>query len=160
MPGKRHPTTTPRSSKSCKHRPLQASAVRRPPSVLLVDDGEDEREMYAMMLDAAGMNVLQAVNGREGVERAIAHHPDAIVMDMSMPVMDGWEAVARLHANRTTRTIPVIALTGGLDNYGRAMEAGCRTFLLKPCLPQDLLGVLWAMIPGYFRQSARGRHSS
>jgi two-component system cell cycle response regulator DivK len=151
-----------RTNKRPTHQPPHdSSAAPRRPSVLIVDDGDDSRSIYAMMLDDAGMTVLQAVNGQEGVDRAIAEHPDAIVMDMTMPVMDGWEAVARLHANRGTRTIPVIALTGGgFEAYTRAMEAGCRAFLLKPCLPQDLLGVLTATIPRRLMQSARARHSS
>src|SRR3954469_6145340 len=79
-------------------------------------------------------------NGPEGLTSAAGLRPDVIVLDLGMPVMDGWEGARRLKVDPVTRTIPVIALTGHVlgDSQRRAREAGVDEFLTKPCLPQDL----------------------
>jgi len=113
----------------------------RPPLVLLVDDFQDNREMYAMYLEHAGMQVAEAGNGHEALDQAFRLLPDLIVMDLSLPGIDGWEATRRLKADERTKKIPVVALTshalGGYSEGARA--AGCDAFVTKPCLPEQLL---------------------
>jgi CheY-like chemotaxis protein len=109
--------------------------------VLIVDDFEDNRAMYAVYLTYSGYDVLEAGDGVEAVEMATRHLPDVIVMDISLPIMDGWEATRRLKADERTRNIPIIALTGhAMAGQSRdAREAGCDAFLAKPCLPEMLV---------------------
>ena len=82
------------------------------PRVLLVDDYPDAREMYTEYLEFSGFDVVQAGNGMEALQRAADATPDIILMDLSLPVMDGWEATRRLKADVRTASIPVVALTG------------------------------------------------
>ncbi|HZU83213.1 MAG TPA: response regulator [Polyangiaceae bacterium] len=119
-------------------REAQPSAA---PLILVVDDFEDNRAMYAEYLSYSGYRVEQAANGEEAVELTRRLRPDVVVMDLSLPVMDGWEATRRLKADERTRHIPVIALTGhALAGHSRgAQEAGCDAFLAKPCLPEKLV---------------------
>lgn len=111
------------------------------PRVLLVDDYPDAREMYAEYLDFSGFDVVEAANGMEALQRAADTAPDIILMDLSLPVMDGWEATRRLKADARTAHIPVVALTGhalaGISEGAR--KAGCDAFVTKPCLPEDLV---------------------
>jgi two-component system cell cycle response regulator DivK len=118
-----------------------AHASRQAPLVLVVDDFEDNRAMYAEYLAHSGYRVEQAANGEEAVEITRRLKPDVVVMDLSLPIMDGWEATRRLKAEEGTRHIPVIALTGhALAGHSRgAREAGCDAFLAKPCLPEKLV---------------------
>ncbi|WP_309891082.1 response regulator [Archangium sp.] len=111
------------------------------PLVLIVDDYQDAREMYAEYLEFSGFRVAEARNGAEAVEKAFALHPAVILMDLSLPVMDGWEATRRLKADARTRAIPVVALTGhALDGHSReAQDAGCDAYVTKPCLPDALV---------------------
>jgi CheY-like chemotaxis protein len=109
--------------------------------VLLVDDYPDAREMYTEYLTFSGFDVVEASNGAEALQRAIETAPDIILMDLSLPVMDGWEATRRLKADKKTASIPVVALTGhalaGISEG--AKRAGCDAFVTKPCLPEDLV---------------------
>src|SRR5436853_1384595 len=82
------------------------------PRVLVVDDYPDAREMYGEYLEYSGYEVVQAANGVEALQRAVDDAPDIILMDLSLPVMDGWEATRRLKADARTASIPVVALTG------------------------------------------------
>ena len=82
------------------------------PRVLLVDDYPDAREMYTEYLEFSGFDVVEAENGIEALQRAVDAAPDIILMDLSLPVMDGWEATRRLKADKRTASIPVVALTG------------------------------------------------
>ncbi len=111
------------------------------PRVLLVDDYPDAREMYTEYLKFSGFDVVEAGNGMEALERAVDASPDIILMDLSLPVMDGWEATRRLKADQRTASIPVVALTGhalaGISEG--AKKAGCDAFVTKPCLPEDLV---------------------
>jgi two-component system, cell cycle response regulator DivK len=111
------------------------------PRVLLVDDYPDAREMYTEYLEFSGFDVVQAGNGMEALQRAADAAPDIILMDLSLPVMDGWEATRRLKADVRTAAIPVVALTGhalaGISEG--AKKAGCDAFVTKPCLPEDLV---------------------
>jgi two-component system, cell cycle response regulator DivK len=109
--------------------------------VMVVDDYPDAREMYSEYLEYCGFDVVQAANGMEALQRAIEVQPDIILMDLSLPVMDGWEATRRLKADKRTVNIPVVALTGhalaGISEG--AKKAGCDAFVTKPCLPEDLV---------------------
>lgn len=111
------------------------------PRVLLVDDYPDAREMYSEYLDFSGFDVIEAANGIEALQRAIDGRPDIILMDLSLPIMDGWEATRRLKSEARTADIPVVAITGhaiaGVSEG--AKEAGCAAFVTKPCLPEDLV---------------------
>jgi len=111
------------------------------PLVLVVDDFQDNREMYAEYLAYCGFRVIEAKNGKEAIEQAFAQSPNVIIMDLSLPVMDGWEATRRLKADGRTRSIPVIALTGhALCGHSKgALDAGCDAFVAKPCLPDQLV---------------------
>ena len=113
----------------------------KPPLILVVDDYQDAREMYAEYLQFSGFRVAEAKNGNEAVEKAFALQPDLILMDLSLPGMDGWEATRRLKADEATRRIPVVALTGhALAGASEgAKKAGCDSFVTKPCLPDDLV---------------------
>ena len=111
------------------------------PLILVVDDYQDAREMYAEYLQFSGFRVAEAKNGNEAVEQALALKPALILMDLSLPGMDGWEATRRLKADESTRHIPIVALTGhALAGASEgAKKAGCDSFVTKPCLPDDLV---------------------
>ena len=111
------------------------------PLVLVVDDFQDNREMFAELLGLSGFRVAQAENGREALDRAFALLPDLVLMDLSLPELDGWEATRRLKSDPRTRHIPVIVLTGHVlaDHSREARDAGCDAFLTKPCLPEVLV---------------------
>ena len=111
------------------------------PLVLVVDDYQDAREMYAEYLEFSGFRVAQATNGAEALDQAFALRPDIILMDLSLPVIDGWEATRRLKGDERTRAIPVVALTGPSlsDQPGAVPSVGCDSFVIKPCLPDALV---------------------
>jgi CheY-like chemotaxis protein len=118
--------------------------VRDEITILVVDDYEDNRQMYSELFALEGYRVLEARDGAEGIETALRELPDLIVMDLSLPVIDGWEATRLLKKNERTRGIPILALTGhapeGLEGHSEsAREAGCDAFLAKPCSPDKLL---------------------
>jgi two-component system cell cycle response regulator DivK len=125
-----------------------APAAERAPLILVVDDFADNREMYTQFLEFSGFRVAEAQNGHEALEKAFALNPDLIVMDLSLPGLDGWEATRQLKANDHTRRIPVIALTGhALAGHSKgAMEAGCDAFITKPCLPERLMEEIKSML--------------
>src|SRR5262245_22965203 len=98
--------------------------------ILLVEDNEMNRDMLSRRLERKGYEVLIAVDGAEGLQKARSETPDLILMDMSLPVIDGWEATRQLKAGETTRSIPVIALTAHAmsTDEQRAQEVGCDDF--------------------------------
>jgi len=104
------------------------------PKILLVEDNELNRDMLSRRLNRNGFEVLIAVNGQEGVDLATSAKPDLILMDMSLPVLDGWEATRQMKANPETAKIPVIALTAHamVQDKEKAMAAGCDEFDTKP----------------------------
>ena len=118
--------------------------------VLLVEDYVDTRQMYAEYLEFSGCETVQAGNGVEALERALDRRPDVILMDLSLPVVDGWEATRRLKADPRTAMIPVLALTGHAfdGSFEAAKGAGCDGFITKPCLPEHLLTEVWRLLPG------------
>jgi CheY-like chemotaxis protein len=104
------------------------------PKILLVEDNEMNRDMLSRRLVRNGFEVVMAVDGGQGVAMAASEKPDLILMDMSLPVMDGWEATRRVKADAATSTIPVIALTAHalVEDREKAKAAGCDDFDTKP----------------------------
>ncbi|HKY88171.1 MAG TPA: response regulator [Pseudorhodoplanes sp.] len=118
------------------------------PKVLLVEDNEMNRDMLSRRLTRNGYDVVIAVNGQEGVDMAGSQKPDLILMDMSLPVLDGWEATRRLKADPATASIPVIALTAHAMDSDRekALAAGCDDFDTKPIELPRLLEKMKAFV--------------
>jgi two-component system cell cycle response regulator DivK len=102
--------------------------------ILLVEDNEMNRDMLSRRLTRNGFEIVMAVNGQEGLDLASSENPDLILLDMSLPVMDGWEAARRLKADAATAKIPVIALTAHamMQDKEKALAAGCDDFDTKP----------------------------
>lgn len=125
--------------------------------VLLVDDFEDSRAMYGDYLGFHGFRIEEARNGKEAIEKATELLPDAILMDLSMPIVDGWEATRRLKADSRTRHIPIMALTGhALSGYAEsARKAGCDAVVTKPCLPADLMEEVRRLLDTNNRRKAK-----
>ena len=118
--------------------------------VLIVDDIPDNRQMYAEYLEYEGYRVEQACNGEEAIAFARALTPDLIVMDLSMPGIDGWEATRLLKADPGTQSIAILVVSGHAFGAAeqRAREAGADAFLAKPCLPGDVAEKIAAMLSG------------
>ena len=118
-------------------------------TVLLVEDNEMNRDMLSRRLERRGYEVVVAVDGLEGVEKAASATPDLILMDMSLPELDGWEATQRIKENEATRGIPVIALTAHAmaGDREKALEAGCDDYDTKPVELKRLLGKIEALLP-------------
>jgi two-component system, cell cycle response regulator DivK len=112
-----------------------------PPLVLIVDDNVDAREMYAIYLEHAGFRAAEAADGETALEMARGDRPAVILMDATMPKMDGWEAARRLKADGDTKAIPLIMLTAHAfdEHRQRAAEVGADAFLAKPVLPDVLV---------------------
>jgi two-component system, cell cycle response regulator DivK len=110
------------------------------PLVLVVDDVDHGREIFAEYLEFRGFRVATAADGLEALEKAFDLKPDLILMDLSLPGIDGWEATRRLKQDERTRGIPVIALTAHAlaSAHEKAREVGCSSVVTKPCLPRDL----------------------
>jgi len=119
------------------------------PKILLVEDNEMNRDMLSRRLLRNNFEVVMAVNGKEGVDMAKSERPDIILMDMSLPVMDGWEATRTIKADEDTKSIPVIALTAHAMESDReqALQAGCDDFDTKPIELPRLLGKINALLP-------------
>lgn len=109
--------------------------------VLLVEDNEMNRDMLSRRLIRKGYEVIIAYDGEDGVHKAEESQPDIILMDMSLPVIDGWEATRRVRSNPSTKNIPVIALTAHAlsDDRQKALQAGCNDFDTKPVDLERLL---------------------
>lgn len=117
-------------------------------TILLVEDNELNRDMLSRRLARQGYQVVQAVDGGEAIARARDSAPDLILMDLSLPVIDGWEATRRLKADEATRRIPVIALTAHAmaGDREQAMAAGCDDFDTKPVELPRLLEKIAALL--------------
>ena len=118
------------------------------PKILLVEDNQYNREMLAKRLERASFEVVTAVDGREGVEKARQELPDVIVMDLDLPEIDGWEATRRLKSGGRTNKIPVIALTAHAmqQDLKKAVEAGCDHYETKPVMFPRLLSKIHSCI--------------
>jgi CheY-like chemotaxis protein len=129
------------------------------PKILLVEDNEMNRDMLSRRLVRRGYKVVIAVDGQMGIDMAQSEAPDLILMDMSLPVMDGWEATRTLKASDATRHIPVIALTAHAMSTDRekATEAGCDDYDTKPIELPRLLAKMEALIATRVKQAAEGK---
>jgi two-component system, cell cycle response regulator DivK len=118
------------------------------PRILLVEDNEMNRDMLSRRLIRNGYEVFVAIDGQQGADLAVSKQPDLILMDMSLPVIDGWEATRRIKANDATRRIPVIALTAHAmaGDREKALEAGCEDYDTKPVEMSRLLGKIEALL--------------
>lgn len=118
--------------------------TERRPTVLLVEDYDDAREMYRDYLEFSGFVVETASDGAEALAKAQTVGPDVVLMDLSLPGIDGWEATRRLKADPATAHLTIVALSAhALSAEGeRAREAGCDGFIPKPCLPSELVAQL------------------
>jgi two-component system cell cycle response regulator DivK len=115
--------------------------MRDKPLILLVDDQSELRQMYAEQFTLSGFDVIEAGNGADAIAHTTAHFPDVVLMDLGLPVLDGWEATRRLKNDTRTQHIPVVALTAhdGSGELERATRAGCDWFVPKPCPPDALI---------------------
>lgn len=120
------------------------------PKILLVEDNEMNRDMLSRRLARSGFEIAIAADGRQGVEMASAENPDIILMDISLPGIDGWEATRQVKANPATRGIPVIALTAHAmrDDRANALGAGCDDFDTKPVDLPRLLAKINQLLAG------------
>jgi CheY-like chemotaxis protein len=118
------------------------------PKILLVEDNEMNRDMLSRRLQRKGYEVISAVDGGQGVEMAKSVAPELILMDMSLPVLDGWEATRRIKADPATQAIPVIALTAHAmaGDREKALEAGCEDYDTKPIELNRLLEKMEALL--------------
>ncbi|HSE96254.1 MAG TPA: response regulator [Methylomirabilota bacterium] len=118
------------------------------PKIVLVEDNEMNRDMLSRRLQKRGYDVVMAMDGQEGVDKVQSESPDLVLMDMSLPVLDGWEATRRLKALPETKAIPIIALTAHAMSGDRekAVEAGCDDFDTKPIELPRLLGKIEALL--------------
>ena len=131
------------------------------PKILLVEDNEMNRDMLSRRLQRKGYEVVLALDGQSGVEMAQSQAPNLVLMDMSLPVLDGWEATRRLKADAATQHIPVIALTAHAMSSDRekALEAGCDDYDTKPVELPRLLGKIEALLSGNGVAWRRGRET-
>ena len=121
---------------------LPVTSGERPrPLVLIVEDEADLRRLYVEHLAISGFDVIEAGNGADALTRTETDAPDVVLMDLSIPVMDGWEATRRIKSDTRTAHIPVVALTAhdGAGELERARHAGCDWFVPKPCPPDALI---------------------
>ena len=116
--------------------------------ILLVEDNEMNRDMLSRRLERKEFEVIIAVDGQAGVNMAASEAPDLILMDLSLPVIDGWEATRQIKANAATQSIPVIALTAHAmaGDEEKALQAGCDDYDTKPVNFQRLLGKIETLL--------------
>jgi CheY-like chemotaxis protein len=126
--------------------------------ILIADDHRANRDALAALLETGGHEVLSAAEGSKALELARSHHPELVITDVLMPIMDGYELTRRLKGDPRTSAIPVVAITGYApftQDPSRADRAGCDAILPKPCDPDDLTSTLRALIA-----EARGRRTA
>ena len=117
--------------------------------ILIVEDQEDNRRILRDMLAAAGFEYIEAITGAEGVEKAAAHRPDLILMDIQLPGIDGYEASRRIRSVPELRSIPIIAVTSFAlsGDEHKAFDAGCSAYISKPFSPRQLLAKIREHLP-------------
>jgi CheY-like chemotaxis protein len=122
------------------------AAREKRPRILVIDDGAEARELYCAYLEFHGFRAEAAEDGAAGLAKARATRPDAIVLDYSMPRMDGEQVLIHLHADRRTRDIPVLMLTAVPELVTKEVRVECMAFLEKPCEPDRLVSAVATMI--------------
>ena len=117
--------------------------------ILVVEDQEDNRIIFRRLLSNAGYDLIEAVNGEDGVALALSTRPDLILMDIQLPVMDGYEATRRIKSNAELKSIPVIAVTSYAlsGDEAKARAAGCDAYVAKPFSPRQLLAKVREYLP-------------
>jgi two-component system, cell cycle response regulator DivK len=137
---------------------MQPQSVSRQPMILLVEDDDDTRRVYSVMLRHEGFLVVEAVTGAEAVEKATADGPDLILMDMNIPMFDGWEAARRIKSNPHTSAAPLIAFSALIDSIAdlRRDNALFDGFIAKPVSPSELV----RRVAAYLALLGRSRSSS
>ena len=133
---------------TCLTRPGNATLTTTVAKILLVEDNEMNRDMLSRRLERKGYQVVMAVDGGAGVQMASSEKPDLILMDMSLPVLNGWEATRQIKANPETKAIPVIALTAHAmaTDREKALQAGCEDYDTKPIELPRLIGKIEALL--------------
>lgn len=118
--------------------------------VLIVEDQEDNRAILRDLLSKSGYELIEATNGEEGVALALSQRPDLILMDVQLPIIDGYEATRRIKSNAELRSIPVIAVTSYAlsGDEAKARAAGCDAYVAKPFSPRLLLAKIREYLPG------------
>lgn len=146
------PQITPRSEDFGRTEFLKTTMA---PTILIADDYDDNRELLRLMLAADGYRIREARNGREAVEEALISPPDLALIDLSMPKLDGWGALAELRADPRTRAVPCVAVTAFASEQDRrrALEAGFDSYISKPFRAKDLLELV-ARFVGARREAA------
>jgi CheY-like chemotaxis protein len=129
---------------------LPHQVERARPLVLIVEDQSELRRLYAQQFSICGFDVIEAENGADAIAHTNSHAPDVVLMDLSLPVVDGWEATRRLKNDVRTAHIPVVALTAhdGSGELQRATRAGCDWFVPKPCPPDALITEVRRVLAG------------
>jgi two-component system, cell cycle response regulator DivK len=117
--------------------------------ILIVEDQEDNRIILRRLLSTAGYDLIEAMNGEDGVALALSMRPDLILMDIQLPVMDGYEATRRIKSNAELKSIPVIAVTSYAlsGDEAKARAAGCDAYVAKPFSPRQLLAKVREYLP-------------
>jgi two-component system cell cycle response regulator DivK len=117
--------------------------------ILVVEDTEDNRRILRDLLTRAGYELIEAADGESGVSMAAAHRPDLILMDIQLPVFDGYEATRRIRANPDTKNIPIIAVTSYAlsGDESKALAAGCNSYVAKPFSPRKILAMVQEFLP-------------
>lgn len=130
-----------------------------PTSILIADDYDDNRELLRLMLENAGYAVREARDGREFIEAARAEAPDVALIDLSMPVLDGWRALSELRADSHTCSFPCVAVTAfaAERDRQRALAAGFDAYVTKPFRSTDLVEVIERLLSGRSRAAAISR---
>ena len=118
------------------------------PLILVVDDVADARYMYSFYLTTHGYRVCEATNGADAIRLAVEQQPALVLMDMGLPVIDGWEATRRIKADPRIQRVPVLAISGHAfpDSVTRAKDAGVDAFFIKPCIPAMVLAKINEML--------------
>jgi two-component system cell cycle response regulator DivK len=117
--------------------------------ILVVEDHEDNRQILRDLLASAGYEMIEAEDGEAGVAAAAAHHPDLILMDIQLPILDGYEATRRIKSDPVLKTIPIIVVTSYAlsGDEGKARDAGCDAYVTKPYSPRQLLAKIREFLP-------------
>jgi two-component system cell cycle response regulator DivK len=117
--------------------------------ILVVEDQEDNRRILRDLLDSAGFEMIEAGDGQQALVAAEQHRPDLILMDIQLPVLDGYEATRRIKANPALNTIPIIVVTSYAlsGDEGKARAAGCDAYVTKPYSPRQLLAKIREYLP-------------
>src|SRR5687768_9323808 len=138
------------SSSSTKQRGGRAKDATRPLTILVVDDSQDICAMYAQHFRHLGAAVLTAKDGVEALQLTHLYRPDAVLLDMAMPRLTGWEVASSLKKHEQTKNIPVIALTGQMFPGAKelALRAGADLYLTKPCLPDVAYATILELLGG------------